>query len=298
MARIRTIKPELLEDERTATLDHLQWRIFVSLLLLCDDYGNFRANPGRIAGAALWAHDDDAAPVLEHLDRVGLVKLYTVGGQRYGHISSWEKHQKVDHPGKPSCPGPEKADSRNPREDLAKVTETLAPDLIGSEGIGSESGGGAPARDPAGTTVVRESQPAAPYLDLPQMFGRARFDVLKAGTEFQGVRMSQEAIRATSVLAEEIRTAGEVAEVAPTMRLFFERVKSGEYPGYENDTPKAFGRWRSLWTNLRDDIRGVGARVPPAARGSPRRASDAAAKEQRTFEIARDWATGGADGHR
>jgi hypothetical protein len=136
MARIRSIKPELLEDEKTASLSHLEWRVFVSLLLLADDYGNFRATPGRVAGAALWAHDDDIGPVLQRLNDLELVRLYAVDGQRYGHVRGWAKHQKVDHPGKPSCPFPPV--SRDPREESRDPRETVAPDLIGSDLKGSE----------------------------------------------------------------------------------------------------------------------------------------------------------------
>ncbi len=128
MPRIRTIKPELLEDEKVAALSHLEWRLFVSCLLLADDYGNFRAAPARIHGSALWAHPrEDLAKALEALATTTLVIFYVVEGQSYAHIAGWEKHQKVDHPGKPLCPALT-AVSRDTRETLAKIPETLAPD--------------------------------------------------------------------------------------------------------------------------------------------------------------------------
>jgi hypothetical protein len=141
VARIRSIKPELLEDEKAAGLNHLEWRVFVSLFLLADDYGNFRAAPGRVSGAALWSHPgENVGAVLEHLRTVGLIRLYSVDGQLYGHLNGWEKHQKVDHPGKPSCPFPPATedDSRESREGLAKVPETVAPDRKGMDRKGEE----------------------------------------------------------------------------------------------------------------------------------------------------------------
>ena len=52
-----------------------------------------------------WAHPrEDLAKAIEGLVVAGLAVLYVVGGQRYAHINGWEKHQKVDHPGKPLCP--------------------------------------------------------------------------------------------------------------------------------------------------------------------------------------------------
>jgi hypothetical protein len=138
MARIRSVKPELLEDEKTALLPHDTWRLFVSSLLLADDYGNLRASPLLVHGAVFWAHAGvDVARMLRELGDAGLLKFYSVNGQRYAHINGWSKHQKVDHPGKPLCPGPEKGepegnggdgghggeqrstDSRKSREDLA-----------------------------------------------------------------------------------------------------------------------------------------------------------------------------------
>lgn len=141
MARIRSIKPELLEDEKTALLTHFEWRLFVSMLLLADDYGNLRANPKQIEGTALWGvlNPGDIQAALSTLQEAGLISLYVVRGQAYAHFTGWSKHQKVDKPGKPLCPGPDQGDPAelptncNIRETLAtpsrEVSETLAPDL-------------------------------------------------------------------------------------------------------------------------------------------------------------------------
>jgi len=110
VARIRTIKPELLEDEKTATLSDVDWRLFVSCLLLADDYGNFRGDPGLIAGKAMWGsgHKSDAiSEALVRLEETGLIQSYSVRGQNYVHIQGWSKHQRVDKPGAPLVPGPD-----------------------------------------------------------------------------------------------------------------------------------------------------------------------------------------------
>jgi len=125
--RIRTIKPELLEDEKTAALAHDEWRVFVSLLLVADDYGNCRANPELLEGQILWGArpSRDFREILAKLSDVSLVSLYTVRGQAYLHVVGWEKHQKVDKPGKPRCPAENEADpqdSRDSRESLARVS--------------------------------------------------------------------------------------------------------------------------------------------------------------------------------
>jgi hypothetical protein len=109
MPRIRTIKPEILEDAKTANLTHEAWRLFVSMIALADDHGGLRGDPAWLDGQVFWGSPvsgglpglDDA---LEELATVNLVSLYEVRGQRYAQITNWNKHQKVDHPSKPRLP--------------------------------------------------------------------------------------------------------------------------------------------------------------------------------------------------
>ncbi len=124
--RIRSIKPELLDDAVTAGLSHVAFRLFVAAIVLADDYGNLRLEPGWVRGQVFWAQDVPLADVAAALDELGpLILGYEVNGQRYGSIRNWSKHQKVSHPGKPRVPGP--------RETLAKLSgdppESLVPDL-------------------------------------------------------------------------------------------------------------------------------------------------------------------------
>jgi len=117
--RIRTIKPELLTDEKTAGLSDREWRLFVSCILLSDDYGNLRSDPGLLRGQALWCSDTSSRDIVEallHLEEIGLVISYSVRNQSYVHIAGWAKHQRIDKPGKPQVPGPddpEKTEARS-----------------------------------------------------------------------------------------------------------------------------------------------------------------------------------------
>lgn len=104
--RIRTLKPELLEDAKTAGLSDTAFRLFVSAILLADDYGNLRAEPGYLRGQIWWKREPSAAFDAALDELAPLVALYEVNGQRYGHIRGWTKHQRVDRPGKPRCPPP------------------------------------------------------------------------------------------------------------------------------------------------------------------------------------------------
>jgi hypothetical protein len=137
--RIRTIKPEILEDEVVASLPHLEWRLFVSLWLLADDYGNLRGRAAMVKGAALWAcaeTDSEVRSAIDSLVSKGLLAPYEVRNQQYLHICGWSAHQKVDKPGKPMVPGPLE-DSRDSRESSRDSRETLALDLD-QEGKGKE----------------------------------------------------------------------------------------------------------------------------------------------------------------
>lgn len=149
MARIRTIKPELLEDEKTATLDDIEWRLFVSMIMMADDYGNLRAAHAKLAGSAFWGSPkplDVIAAALARLEAVGLVRAYRVADQVYAHLRGWDKHQRVDKPGKPQCPLPPAELPRESRETPENPRETLAPDRDRDQDLEKDREPPAPAR--------------------------------------------------------------------------------------------------------------------------------------------------------
>lgn len=124
--RIRSIKPEILEDAVTAGLSDMGFRLFIACITLADDYGRLRAEPGWIMGQVFWARtvrSEDFAAAWAELEP--LVLTYLVNGQRYAEVRNWSKHQKVSHPGKPRVPAPP--------ETLRRVSgdpsEGLVPDL-------------------------------------------------------------------------------------------------------------------------------------------------------------------------
>ncbi len=144
MARARTIKPGLLEDIKTAHLPDDVWRLFVSLLLVSDDFGNLHANPERLRGVIFWGQPDgrDVWSGLTMLMQLGLVRLYRVREQTYAHIVGWGKHQKVDHPSAAQIPGPNDLESKDVTPQQAATSreprETFALDRIGEERIGGD----------------------------------------------------------------------------------------------------------------------------------------------------------------
>lgn len=141
--RIRSIKPEILDDERTAGLSHVAWRLFVSALVLADDQGNLRAGATYLAGQVFHTVEATRAEVraaVVELVSADLWRVYVVRGQEYAHIRGWTKHQRIDNAGKPKVPGPSEADGSTaptsaPTSDTAKPSrnETTAVSPIRGE---------------------------------------------------------------------------------------------------------------------------------------------------------------------
>jgi hypothetical protein len=117
--RIRTVKPEWLEDEKVGASSDPARILSVALMLLADDHGRGRAHPLFIA-SRVWPYGEPHETLmkvsagLEELARIGFVRLYSVAGQRYFEIRNWSKHQKVQHPSGPRVPSPDNADPEPP----------------------------------------------------------------------------------------------------------------------------------------------------------------------------------------
>jgi hypothetical protein len=129
--RIRTIKPEWLEDELLALASSDARVLSIAVILRADDYGNGRANPVMMSGDVFPGKvPETLAKALEELARLRYLILYEVDGQHYYHIRTWDQHQKVDKPGKPRVPRfrEELATLAKVPESLAKVPESLATD--------------------------------------------------------------------------------------------------------------------------------------------------------------------------
>lgn len=121
--RIRSLKPEWLEDEALIGCSDAARVASAALLLLADDHGNGRGSD-RYLGAQIFPGETLAKirEALASLVAIRYVGFYEVDGQTYFAIRNWQKHQKVDKPGKPRVPKP----LDDFRETLAKIPVTLA----------------------------------------------------------------------------------------------------------------------------------------------------------------------------
>ena len=174
--RARTIKAEILADEKTALLSHLEWRLFVSSWLIADDHGNLRSEPAYIRSHTLWAADEPlgaVAQALETLASVSLLTRYTVRGQSYFHITNWTRHQRVDRPSKRQMPGPEEA-ARASEEDANKQSQAVEPNP--REGLAEQS------RDPTESLDTPSRDPSEP-LERPPRGPRETLALDRKGKE-------------------------------------------------------------------------------------------------------------------
>lgn len=114
MARIRTIKPEILEDEKTSALTDAAFRLFISMISLADDHGNVRADVRWLSAQIWWAHGTkpNVLSALIELSCAGLIIAYGVRGGTYAAIVGWQKHQRIDNAGKGRVPALDDPDSQ------------------------------------------------------------------------------------------------------------------------------------------------------------------------------------------
>ncbi len=125
--RIRTIKPEILTDSKTARLSDAAWRLFVSSWLLADDAGRFPADLLVIAGQIFPGRSFAEVEVaLEECARAGLLTVYDIRDQQFAEIAGWAKHQKINRPSGPKFPGPD--------EELPKAHGALTADSVKAHG--------------------------------------------------------------------------------------------------------------------------------------------------------------------
>lgn len=114
--RIRSIKPEWLEDELMSGASSDARVLSISLILMADDYGNGRCHKSNLSGRVFPPSSDSPedllrsytrfADALDEIVKIRFAGVYEVNGQHYFTIRKWKEHQKVSHPGKPLVPGP------------------------------------------------------------------------------------------------------------------------------------------------------------------------------------------------
>lgn len=97
--RIRSVKPEIWQDEKIGRLTRDARLLFIGLITLADDDGRFRALPSMILGHC-FPYDQDAHRKLvgwmDELIGQELVLVYSHDGMPYGQIPNWSSHQRIN----------------------------------------------------------------------------------------------------------------------------------------------------------------------------------------------------------
>lgn len=149
--RIRTVKPEMGQDEKFGQLSRDARLLFIGLISLADDEGRFRAIPSVIIGH--WFPYDQDSPRklsawLGELVASAMVVLYEVEGVPYGLLPHFTDHQRVNRPTPSLLPEPSLnghgAITEPSVSNHGDLTEASSPrvravsDRKGKEGIGRD----------------------------------------------------------------------------------------------------------------------------------------------------------------
>lgn len=107
--RIRSVKPEMRQDERYAKLSYPARELFNGLITMADDEGRLRALTSGILGH-VFPYDDDAVRKIKgwvgEIKASGMVVFYVDEGTPYGAFRHWAKHQKINRPSPSELPPP------------------------------------------------------------------------------------------------------------------------------------------------------------------------------------------------
>jgi hypothetical protein len=132
--RIRTLKPELWQDERYAGVSLSARLLYVGLVTQADDEGRQSANPALLR-ARIFPFDVDLTHDviggwLDELEMAELIRCYDAGGRSHIALVSWGEDQRVDKPTPSKIPAPPEGSSTIPRDSsraVANVPASRAP---------------------------------------------------------------------------------------------------------------------------------------------------------------------------
>ena len=112
MPRIRTVKPELWEDEVVGVMPRDARLLFIATFNMADDEGILRWTPAYIKAQAFMYDDDltlkDVEQLMQCLADVGLVFPFIAGvaRQQMALVVNFRKHQRINRPQKSKLPPP------------------------------------------------------------------------------------------------------------------------------------------------------------------------------------------------
>lgn len=112
MARIRSVKPTIWQDEEFGTASHEARLLFIGLITQADDDGRM-VGAARLIWSLIYPWEDFDGEVLEErlceLEDRHLIQRYAKEGKSYIALPSWHKHQKISHRTPSKFPKPTRA---------------------------------------------------------------------------------------------------------------------------------------------------------------------------------------------
>lgn len=93
MARSRNIKPGFFQNEQLGELDPIARLAFIGMWTVADFKGCLEFRPKRLKIQLLPYDDCDLEKIAINLDKSGLIRLYSVQGNRFIKILKFEEHQ-------------------------------------------------------------------------------------------------------------------------------------------------------------------------------------------------------------
>lgn len=105
MPRIRTIKPELPEDRKLASVSRDARYTFILLITQAEDNGLIAGSHRQLLGS-LYPHEEDVTvPMvlawIDELRSIGILRWReTMDGARVLEVVNWSKHQRIDNRGR------------------------------------------------------------------------------------------------------------------------------------------------------------------------------------------------------
>jgi hypothetical protein len=131
MARTRTVKIGLFQDEELADLDLMARLLFIGLWLLADREGRLEDRPRRIKGLLFPYEACDTETHLGSLHDAGFIFRYSVDGSRYIQIVHFVKHQNP-HPKEAASiiPAPFVAIQAQPEQEIEEPCNYMESNVI------------------------------------------------------------------------------------------------------------------------------------------------------------------------
>lgn len=151
MPRIRSVHPDLCDDETLAEVSAYAERTWIRLWTHLDDKGRGVDNPKLWKGKLYPLHDDVTSERVERdlaeLTACGLLIRYEVAGKRYlcAKPSTWAKYQRPQHPTPSKLPEPS-VDLMSPH--VGGVGSGVGEESSGQGGEGESEGEGRPGKPP------------------------------------------------------------------------------------------------------------------------------------------------------